>query len=132
MQISARSALLYTLRMKKVRIYEYSKCSTCRKALSFLDSHKIPYDKVPIVDTPPTKPELMKMLALQGGNIKKLFNTSGELYREMKISSKIDSMSESEAIELLASNGKLIKRPFVLSGDTGLVGFKEDEWKKEL
>jgi arsenate reductase (glutaredoxin) len=118
--------------MKKVRIYEYSKCSTCRKALSFLDRHKIPYDKVPIVDTPPTKAELMEMLALQGGNIKKLFNTSGELYREMKISSKIDSMSESEAIELLASHSKLIKRPFVLSGDTGLVGFKEDEWKKAL
>ena len=118
--------------MKKVRIYEYSKCSTCRKALSFLDRHKISYDKVPIVDTPPTKAELMKMLALQGGNIKKLFNTSGELYREMKIGAKIDSMSESQAIELLASHGKLIKRPFVLSGDTGLVGFKEDEWKKAL
>jgi arsenate reductase len=118
--------------MRKVRIYEYSKCSTCRKALSFLDHHKIPYEKVPIVETPPTKTELMKMLALQGGSIKKLFNTSGELYREMKISKKIDSMSESEAIELLASHGKLVKRPFVLTGDTGLVGFKEDEWKKAL
>jgi Spx/MgsR family transcriptional regulator len=118
--------------MKNVRIYEYSKCSTCRKALSFLDRHEIAYEKVPIVDTPPTKAEFMKMLALQGGNIKKLFNTSGELYREMKIGSKIDSMSESEAIEILASHGKLVKRPFVLSGDTGLVGFKEDEWKKAL
>jgi arsenate reductase len=118
--------------MKKVRIYEYSKCSTCRKALSFLDSRKIPYDKVPIVDTPPTKAELRKMLALQGGNIRKLFNTSGELYREMKIGARIDSMSEADAIELLTSNGKLVKRPFLLSGDTGLVGFKEDEWKKAL
>jgi arsenate reductase len=116
--------------MKKVRIYEYAKCSTCRKALSFLDNHKIPYDKVPIVDTPPTKTELIKMLAIQGGNIKKLFNTSGELYREMKIGAKINSMSESDAIELLASNGKLIRRPFVLWADDGLVGFKEMNGKK--
>jgi arsenate reductase len=116
--------------MKKVRIYEYSKCSTCRNALKFLDQHHVEYDKVPIVETPPTKPELRKMLATVGGNIKKLFNTSGELYREMMIGSKLDTMSESEAIDLLAAHGKLIKRPFVLFDDSGLVGFKEEDWKK--
>jgi len=116
--------------MKRVRIYEYSKCSTCRNALKFLDRAKIVYEKIPIVETPPTKAELRKMLAAQGGNVKKLFNTSGELYREMKISAKIDAMSESDALDLLAANGKLVKRPFVLVGDTGLVGFKEDEWNK--
>jgi len=114
----------------KVRIYEYSKCSTCRKALKFLDNSNVAYEKVPIVETPPTKAELKKMLALQGGNLKKLFNTSGEVYRTMKIGEKLASMSESEALELLASNGKLIKRPFALAGDKGLVGFNEDEWKK--
>ena len=113
----------------KVRIYEYSKCSTCRKALKFLDNSNVAYEKVPIVETPPTKAELKKMLALQGGNLKKLFNTSGEVYRTMKIGEKLASMSESEALELLASNGKLIKRPFALAGDKGLVGFNEDEWK---
>ena len=116
--------------MKKIRVYEYSKCSTCRNALKFLDSKNVAYEKIPIVDTPPTKAELRQMLAAQGGNLKKLFNTSGELYREMKIGAKIGSMSESEALDLLAAHGKLVKRPFVLAGDSGLVGFKEDDWKK--
>jgi arsenate reductase len=97
--------------------------------LKFLDNSKVTYEKVPIVETPPTKAELKKMLALQGGNLKKLFNTSGEVYRAMKIGERLPSMSESEALDLLASNGKLIKRPFALAGDKGLVGFNEDEWK---
>jgi arsenate reductase-like glutaredoxin family protein len=81
------------------------------------------------VETPPTKAELKKRLALQGGNLKKLFNTSGEVYGGMKIGEKLPSMSESEALELLASNGTRIKRPFALA-DKGLVGFNEDGWKK--
>ena len=118
--------------MKKVKIYEYSKCSTCRNAIKFLDRNDVAYEKVPIVEQPPTKAELKKMLAAQGGNLKKLFNISGEVYREMKLGAKLGSMSEADALDLLASNGKLIKRPFVLVGDTGLVGFNEDEWKKEM
>jgi arsenate reductase len=93
-------------------------------------STRVDYEKIPIVDSPPTKAELNKMLAAYGGSIKKLFNTSGELYREMKIGSKLNLMSEAEAIELLASHGKLVKRPFVLAGDTCLIGFKEDAWKR--
>src|SRR5579871_6708320 len=116
--------------MKKVKIYEYSKCSTCRNALKFLDRHKVAYEKVPIVETPPSKAELRKMLAFQGGNLKKLFNTSGEVYRSMKIGERLPSMPESEALDLLASNGKLIKRPFALADDKGLVGFNEEEWTK--
>src|SRR5262245_51737340 len=116
--------------MKKIRIYEYSKCSTCRNALKFLDQHHVEYERVPIVETPPTRTELRKMLASVGGNIKKLFNTSGELYRELKIGSKFDSMTESEALDLLAAHGKLIKCPFLLFEDSGLVGFKVEEWKK--
>ena len=116
--------------MAKIKVYEYEKCSTCKKALKFLDQKGVAYERVPIVERPPSKAELEKMLSLKGGELKKLFNTAGQVYRENKISEKLPQMSQSEAIRLLASNGKLIKRPFVLAGSTGLVGFKEDEWKK--
>ena len=115
--------------MKNVRIYEYAKCSTCRNALKFLDKNNVSYEKVAILETPPTRTELKKMLAAQGGNIKKLFNTSGEIYREMKIGAKLDSMTVDHALDLLASNGRLVKRPFVLAGETALIGFKEEDWK---
>jgi arsenate reductase len=113
-----------------IKVYEYSKCSTCRKALNFLDRNKVAYEKVSIIETPPTRTELKKMLALQDGNLKRLFNTSGEVYRAMKLGEKLPSMPENEALDLLASTGKLVKRPFALADDKGLVGFNEDEWKK--
>ncbi|MBX9769469.1 MAG: arsenate reductase family protein [Bdellovibrionales bacterium] len=116
------------------KIYEYSKCSTCRSALKFLDQREITYEKVPIVEQPPTRTELKKMLdylKVDGGSIKNLFNTSGEVYREMKISDKLKAgLTESAALDLLAKNGKLIKRPFLLTGKAGTVGFKEEVWKK--
>jgi len=115
---------------KTTRIYEYSKCSTCRNALKFLDRNNVAYEKIPIVETPPTKAELKLMLSAQNGQLKKLFNTSGELYRQLGIGAKLDSMTQEQALDLLAANGKLVKRPFVLTGNTGLVGFKEDEWRK--
>src|SRR5262249_18928963 len=89
--------------MKKVKVYEYANCATCRNALKFLDRNNVPYEKVPIVETPPTKAELKKMLAAHGGNLKKLFNTSGEVYRAMKIGDKLPSMTESAALDLLAA-----------------------------
>lgn len=113
----------------KVKVYEYSKCSTCRKALKFLDAQKIAYATVPIVDQPPTTDELSAMLKFVGGDLKRLFNTSGEVYRELKISEKLKSMSLEEALKLLSRHGKLVKRPFVLAGGKGLVGFKEEEWR---
>lgn len=116
----------------KVRIYEYAGCSTCRKALKFLDQHNVPYERIPIFETPPTQEELRTVLVAVGGNIRKLFNTSGELYRDMKLGTKLDSMTETAALELLATNGRLIKRPFILVGNSGMVGFKEEEWKKQL
>jgi arsenate reductase len=116
--------------MKKIRVYEYANCSTCKKALKFLDQKKVSYERVPIVDRPPTMSELKDMLAHQNGELKKLFNTSGQLYRELGISEKLPKMSEAEALKLLSQHGKLVKRPFVLTGERGLVGFKEDEWKK--
>lgn len=111
-----------------VRVYEYEKCSTCRQALKFLDARKVPYQRVPIVDQPPTMAELKAMLAYTG-DLRRLFNTSGLAYREMGLGEKLKSMSQADALALLAKNGRLVKRPFVLLKDRGLLGFKEAEWK---
>lgn len=121
--------------MSSVKVYEYAGCSTCKKALKYLDSNHVSYQAVPIVEKPPTKVELKEMLTYvksEGGEIKKLFNTSGVLYKEMKISEKLSGMSEAEALDLLAKHGKLIKRPFVLGKGFGLLGFKEDQWDKRF
>jgi arsenate reductase len=111
-----------------VKVYEYDGCSTCRKALKFLDARGVAYTPVPIVETPPSKAELKTMLAF-AGELKRLFNTSGVLYREMRVGDKLKTMSEDDALALLSEHGKLVKRPFVLLKDRGLLGFKEDEWK---
>ena len=117
--------------MKKLKVYEYSGCSTCKKALKFLDAKGVAYEKIDITTQPPTASELKEMLA-QKGDIRKLFNTSGLVYKEMKLSEKLPGMSEKDALSLLAKFGRLVKRPFVLGGKWGTVGFKEDEWKKQL
>lgn len=111
-----------------MKVYEYSKCSTCKKALQFLDKKKVSYQKVDITLQPPSLNEIKKMAKAVG--IKRLFNTSGLVYKEMKLSEKLPKMSEEESLKLLASNGKLIKRPFLLTDEAALVGFKEEEWKK--
>lgn len=117
-----------------LKVYEYKNCSTCQKALKFLDSKHIKYDRVPIVDQPPSLAELKRMLEFlkkDGLTFKNLFNTSGQLYREMDISAKLkDGLSEAEALKLLAANGKLIKRPFVLTDEGGTVGFKPEVLSK--
>lgn len=111
------------------RVYEYAGCSTCRNALKFLDARGVAYERVPIVETPPSKKELKAMLAF-AGDLKRLFNTSGLLYREMKVGERLKAMSEDEALDLLSRHGKLVKRPFVLLKGRGLLGFKEADWKK--
>jgi arsenate reductase len=116
--------------MERLKVYEYSKCGTCRKGLKFLDSHDIPYEKAPIVEKAPTKGELRKMLRFLDGDIRRLFNISGVAYREMGMSSRIKTIKAEEAIDLLAVDGKLVKRPFILTGSFGLIGFKEEEWKR--
>lgn len=113
-----------------IKVYEYSGCSTCRNALKFLEKRKVAYTKIPIVEQPPSKAELKRMLAAVGGEIKRLFNTSGALYREMKVSEKLPKLSNEQAIALLAQHGKLIKRPFLLTPNGGAVGFREQEWKE--
>jgi arsenate reductase len=120
----------YNGRMAKApwKVYAYAKCSTCRRALKFLESRGVAYTEVLIVETPPSRGELKSMLA-RGVPLKKLFNSSGELYRELKIAEKLPGLSEDEALSLLSKNGKLVKRPFVLLPDRGLVGFDEALWK---
>jgi arsenate reductase len=117
---------------QSVKIYQYEKCSTCRKALKFLEARKITYRAIRIVDTPPSKSELKTMLRHVDGEFKRLFNTSGLEYRAQQLSKKMPTMTSGQAIDLLAKNGRLVKRPFLLSAKTGLVGFNEEVWKKAL
>lgn len=114
-----------------MKVYIYSKCSTCQKALTFLAQKNVPFTKIEIKETPPSEKELQTMLHYKS-NIRKLFNTSGQMYREMHLSEKLDHMSEKEAFDLLSKNGMLVKRPFVLGKDFGLLGFNEAEWTKAL
>ncbi len=113
-----------------LKIYEYKNCGTCKKALKFLDAKKIPYQKFPIREQPPTEAEIRKMLG-HVGDIKKLFNTSGLDYKALKIKDKLSKMSTEQVFHLLAKNGNLIKRPFVMAAQDGWVGFKEEEWGKK-
>jgi arsenate reductase len=117
--------------MKKLKVYEYGGCSTCKKALKFLDARKVAYEKIDITAHAPSTSELKEMLG-HVGEVRKLFNTSGLVYKEQKLSEKLPSLSEKEALALLAGNGRLVKRPFVLGAGWGVVGFKEEEWKKKV
>lgn len=117
--------------MKKLKVYEYGGCSTCKKALKFLDAREVPYEKIDITEKAPSPAELKQMLG-HVGELRKLFNTSGLVYKELKLSEKLPDLSEREAFALLAGNGRLVKRPFVLGAGWGAVGFKEDEWKKRV
>jgi len=115
-----------------MKFYQYKKCSTCVKAKKFLEANEVEFKEIDITSKPPMKKELKQMLAFYDGNIRKLFNTSGMIYRELSLKDKLPTMSEKEAIDLLSSNGKLVKRPFLLGDNFGQVGFKEDEWKERI
>ncbi|NIK12209.1 arsenate reductase family protein [Alkalibacillus almallahensis] len=107
-------------------VYQYPKCGTCRKALKWLDEHNLEYDSVHIVDNPPNQTELKQVIERSDLPTKKFFNTSGKKYRELNLKERLPSMSEDEQIELLASDGMLIKRPIVTDGEHVTVGFNED------
>ena len=111
-----------------LRIYTYEKCSTCRNALKFLAAHGLETKVIPIREQPPSPTELKRMLAFVGGDLRRLFNTSGLDYKQLGMKDKLPKMTEAEAIALLTKNGNLVKRPFLLAAKIGLVGFKEDEW----
>ena len=111
-----------------LKIYEYKNCGTCRNALKFLDAKKVAYQKLPIREQPPTEAEIRRMLGYLG-DIKKLFNTSGQDYRALGVKDKLPRMTTDQVVKLLAQNGNLIKRPFVLTDKNGWVGFNEAMWK---
>ena len=111
---------------------EYPKCSTCKKAKKWLDDHEIVYTDRHIVEENPSYEELKDWYQRSGLPLKKFFNTSGMLYKEMKLIDKLPAMSEEEQLKLLATNGMLIKRPLVVKEDTVLIGFKEAEWVEKL
>lgn len=115
-----------------IRVYLYSNCDTCRKAVKWLDSHGIEREEIPIRQQPPTVDELKRMLAVTG-DLRKLFNTSGTDYKAMGMKDKLPGLSEAEALQLLSGNGNLVKRPFLLTADgRGATGFKPEEWGKLL
>lgn len=115
--------------MAKIKVYSYKKCSTCVKALKFLAKKNVTAEVVDIIEEPPSRDELEIMLKSYEGELKRLFNTSGQVYRDLNIKDQLPVLSKAEAFKLLSKNGKLVKRPFLIKGKQGRVGFKEDEWK---
>ena len=111
---------------------EYPKCSTCRKAQKWLNAHRIEYTDRHIAEDNPTYEELKEWSSRSGLPIKKFFNTSGLLYRELQLKDRLPAMSEEEQLRLLATNGMLVKRPLVVDGERVLIGFKEAEWMEKL
>lgn len=111
---------------------EYPKCSTCQRAKKWLDTHHITYTERHIVEENPTYDELKEWYERSGLPLKKFFNTSGMVYREMQLKDKLVTMSEEEQLKLLASNGMLVKRPLIVAEDKVLIGFKEAEWTEKL
>ena len=118
--------------MKKVLFLEYPKCSTCQKAKRWLDEHGVAYEDRHIVENNPTVAELKTWLSLSGGDIKKMFNTSGLKYKALNLKEKLPNMSEEEQIELLATDGMLVKRPLLVGDDFVAAGFKPEIWQSKL
>ena len=110
----------------------YPKCTTCRKAKKWLDTHQIIYTERHIAEDNPSYDELKDWYAKSGLPLKRFFNTSGMLYKEMQLKEKLPAMSEEEQLRLLATNGMLVKRPLIVDKDKVLVGFKEAEWEAYL
>ena len=110
----------------------YSKCSTCQKAKKWLDEQDIKYTERHIVDNNPSYEELKEWYNKSGLPLKRFFNTSCLLYKEMQLKDKLPTMNEEEQLKLLATNGMLVKRPLVVNGDMVLIGFKEAEWAEKL
>ena len=111
---------------------EYPKCTTCKKAKKWLDDHGIQYTDRHIKEENPTADELKTWHAKSGLPLKRFFNTSGVLYKEMHLKDRLPEMSEEEQFQLLATDGMLVKRPIVVTEDKVLTGFKEKEWEETL
>ena len=111
-------------------LYWYPKCGTCRKAKKWLDDHELSYDEIHIADSPPSRMVLEEMYQSSGLDIKKFFNTSGQRYRDLGLKDRINQASDKELLDLLASDGMLIKRPLVKSDQKVTVGFNEEVFEK--
>ncbi len=115
-----------------VKVYCYAKCTTCKKALKWLDDNKIEYTLIDIKEDHPNEKTIREYHKRSGLPLRKFFNTSGQLYREMELSKKLPNMGEDEMFKLLASDGMLVKRPLLVTEDTVLTGFKEADWREAL
>ncbi len=111
---------------------EYPKCTTCKRAKAWLDEAGIEYTDRNIKDENPTIDELREWYAKSGLPLKRFFNTSGMLYKQMSLKDNLPQMSEEEQLELLSTDGMLVKRPIIINDDTILVGFRQDEWEQKL
>ncbi|WP_050180166.1 arsenate reductase family protein [Domibacillus robiginosus] len=114
-----------------MKFYWYPKCGTCRNAKKWLDAHSISYEAIHIVESPPSKAELKDAYQKSGLPLKKFFNTSGQKYRELGLKDKVATASEEELLDLLASDGMLIKRPLAIDGEKVTVGFKEEDYAQK-
>lgn len=115
-----------------VKVYCYLRCTTCKKALKWLDDNKIKYELIDIKENNPDEKTLRQLHKKSGLPLKRFFNTSGQIYREMELSKKLPDMSEDEMFKLLASDGMLVKRPLLITENHVLTGFKEADWKEVL
>lgn len=115
-----------------MKFYGYKKCSTVKKAKKWLQENNIGFEEIDLVDEPPTKEEIKKIYEVSGQDLKKFFNTSGVKYRELGLKDIVKTASEEELLDLLASDGKLIKRPLLVDNEKVLIGFKENEYKENL
>ncbi len=115
-----------------ISIYILKTCDSCRKATKWLTENHIPYKEIAIREQPPSLADLKRALANLDGDTRKLFNTSGQDYRSLNLKEKISTLSNAQALDLLANNGNLIKRPFLISKSKTLVGFQPETWKKSL
>ena len=115
-----------------IKVYQYPNCSTCRKAIKWLKTRNIDFESINIVDHPPTRSALEDLWQKSGQPLRKLFNTSGQSYRQGNFKDRLASMTDTEALTALSEDGKLIKRPLVDAGPTVLVGFNEDHFKDSL
>jgi arsenate reductase len=115
-----------------MKFYQYSKCSTCKKAEKWLGENRIDIDSIDIVQSPPSKTALKKYWKASGLPLQKFFNTSGQSYRQGNFKEKLKTMSDDDALSALAADGKLIKRPLLSDGKTVLVGFKNEDYQERL
>ena len=122
-QLRARSVSV------KPKVFAYAGCDTCRNALKFLRNHGVEFELAPIRERPPSVGELKRMLMIYGGDLRKLFNTSGADYKALNLKDKLPKLSVEAALEMLSLNGNLVKRPFLLTEKAGVVGFKSEEWE---